>query len=86
VSVVPFVVWTFVALGQSGQAARPLLRGVADASRNLTTYRAEGHIALDMDIGLRVKEDLRFRVALRSPRFMRLEVTGGPEWATGLPP
>lgn len=73
-------------LGQTDQDGRVLLQGVAKASRNVTTFRAEGRIDQDLDIGLiSGKETLRFRVATREPRQARIEISGGAEWATGLP-
>ena len=81
-----FLLLAGVGFAQTGQDALPLLREVAEASRNLRTYRAEGHIAQDVDIGIGGgKEDLAFRVATRFPQRMRIEVSGGPEWVTGLP-
>jgi len=49
---------------QANQDARPLLQAVADASRNLTTYRAEGRIEQVLEIGIiRGKPQLAFRSA-----------------------
>ena len=71
---------------QSRQDARPLLQAVAEASRNLTAFRAEGRIEQLVDIGIiKLKEDLTFRVTTQSSRWMRIEVRGGEEWVQGLP-
>ncbi len=84
--VVLLVLLGVACFGQTGEDARPLLREVADGSRRLSSYRAEGHIAQDLDIGIGGgKRDLAFRVATRSPQQMHIELSGGPEWATGLP-
>ena len=73
-------------LSQTDQDARALLQGVANASRALTTFRAEGRIDQDLDIGLGGgKRTLRFRVATRQPRQARIEISGGEKWMTGLP-
>ena len=73
-------------LGQTEQDARALLQGVANASRALTSVRAEGRIDQDLDIGLGGgKRTLRFLVATREPRQARIEISGGEEWLTGLP-
>jgi len=69
---------------QAGEDARTLLREVAEASRNLTTYRAEGHIVQELDFGPIRRDTLSFCVATRAPQQMRIEMTGGEEWATGL--
>jgi hypothetical protein len=67
-------------LSQTDQDARPLLQGVANASSALTTFRAEGRIDQDLDIGLGGgKWTLRFRVATREPRQARVEISGGEE-------
>jgi hypothetical protein len=83
--IAPFIM--LVALGSSQserQDARPLLRSIADASRNFTTFRIEGRIAQDLDIGLGGgKRNLRFRVATRASRLMRIEMSGTPDWMTG---
>jgi outer membrane lipoprotein-sorting protein len=84
--VVLLVLLAAAGFAQTGKDARPLLRDIADASRNLTTYRAEGRIVQDLDVGIGGgKLDLTFHVATRSPELMRIEVAGGPEWMTGLP-
>jgi TonB family protein len=73
-------------LSQTDQDARALLQGVANASSALTTFRAEGRIDQDLDIGLGSgQRTLRFRVATREPRQARIEISGGEEWMTGLP-
>jgi TonB family protein len=73
-------------LGQTEQDARALLQGVANASRALTSVRAEGQIDQDLDIGLGGgKRMLRFRVATREPHQARIEISGGEKWMTALP-
>ena len=67
-------------LSLTDQDARALLQGVANASSALTTFRAEGRIDQDLDIGLGGgKRTLRFRVATREPRQARVEISGGEE-------
>ncbi len=80
--------WVLAAggLGQTDQDARALLQGVANAARDVTTFRAEGRIEQDLDIGLGGgQRTLRFRVATREPGQARIEISGGEEWMTGLP-
>jgi len=73
-------------LSQTDQDARALLQGVANASKALTTFRAEGRIDQDLDIGFGGgTRTLRFRVATRDPRQARIEISGGEKWMTGLP-
>ena len=76
----------FFSSPQSGQDARPLLQAVAEASRSLTAFRAEGRIEQLVDIGIiNLKQQLTFQVTTRSSRWMRIEVRGGEEWIQGLP-
>jgi hypothetical protein len=72
--VVLLVLLAAAGFAQTGKDARPLLRDIADASRNLSTYRAEGSIAQDVDAGMAGgKLDRTFHVATRSPELMRIE-------------
>jgi TonB family protein len=77
---------TSVGLGQSTQDPRTLLHQVAEASRNLKTYRAEGHLAQDLDMGIAGgKENFAFHVVTRLPSQMRIEISGGRSFEDGLP-
>jgi len=82
--VIPLVLVTCSAFAQSGSDAGPLLRDVAASFRNLTSYRVEGRISSDLDLGFRMKDDHTFRISARPPQ-MHIEISGGPEWATGVP-
>jgi hypothetical protein len=72
-----FVSLAAAGFAQTGQDALPLLREVADASRGLTSYRADGHIAQDIDQLGGTKLELDFHIASRLPQQLRIEVTGG---------
>jgi hypothetical protein len=84
VRVISLFLWTSFAFAQKRPDATPLLRDVASSFRNLTSYRVEGHLSADLDLGFREKGDYAFRIAAR-PQQMRIEVTGGPDYATGMP-
>ncbi len=78
------IVHAVCGFGQKSNDARELLKQVAEASKNLQTYRAQGRIALQFLIGPPVL-DLTFQVETQAPDRFRIELSGGPEWMTGLP-
>jgi len=80
-----FILWAGLAVAQAGPDGLPLLRAVAESFRGLSSYRAEGHISQDLDVDFGMPLQMGFRVAKRSPQRLRIEVSGGPEWMTGLP-
>ncbi len=84
-AIILFVLLTAIGFAQGTTDALPLLREVAEASGNLTSYRAEGHIAEELDLGGQMKDEFAFRVFTRGPNQMRIEVSGGPDYATGYP-
>ncbi len=79
------IVQAVCGFGQKSNDARELLNQVAEASRNLQTYRAEGRILQEFDIIGPEKLNLTFRVETQAPNRFRMELSGGPEWMTGLP-
>ena len=79
------IVQAVCGFAQTGNDARELLSQVAEASRNLQSYRAEGHIAQEFNIIGPQKLDMTFRVQTQAPNRFRIELSGGPEWIGGLP-
>jgi TonB family protein len=75
-----------LATPQTSQDPLTLLHQVAEASRNLKTYSAEGHITEDLDMGIiGGKENYTFHFTTRPPDQMRMEISGGESFEDGLP-
>ena len=81
------IVHAVCGFGQKSNDARELLNQVAEASKNLQTYRAEGRIAMQLLMMGPPVLDLTFRVETQAPNRFRIELSAGPEWKwiDGLP-
>ena len=65
------------AAAQSGRDATPLLRDVAEAYRNLESYRARGQIQYEGNaIAALLNPQFQFDIALQRPDLVRLEIVG----------
>jgi TonB family protein len=71
-----FFLFTSLALAQQGEDARPLLQQVADAARNVKSWRAEYVATIEVTAeGIQSKMEMPTRESSQSPNLMRREIT-----------
>lgn len=71
-----FLLFTSMALAQQGEDARPLLRQVADAARNVKSWRAEYVATIEVEgAGIQSKTETRAKESLQGPNLFRRELT-----------
>lgn len=71
-----FLLFTSMALAQQGEDARPLLQQVADAARNVKSWRAEYVATIEVQgEGIQSKMEMPTKESSQGPNLMRREVT-----------
>ena len=71
-----FLLFTSTALAQQGEDARPLLQQVADAARNVKSWRAEFTANVEITAeGMQSKMELPSKETAQGPNFLRREMT-----------
>jgi TonB family protein len=71
-----FFLFTSLALAQQGEDARSLLQQVADAARNVKSWRAEYVATIEVTAeGVQSKMEMPARESSRSPNLIRREIT-----------
>jgi TonB family protein len=71
-----FLLFTSMALAQPGEDARPLLRQVSDAARNVRSWRAEYVATIETTgEGFRSKREMPTKETAQGPNLLRREMT-----------
>lgn len=71
-----FLLFTSMALAQQGEDARPLLQQVADAARNVKSWRAEYVATIEVEgEGIQSKMEMPTKESSQGPNLMRREIT-----------